>query len=239
VPGLDGIRPSCVLAVYAHPDDPEVSCGGTLARWGASGAAVHVLICTTGDKGSSDPGVAPAELASRRAEEVAAAAAVLGVTGHEVLPYPDGEIDNSPAFREQLVGAIRRLQPDVVVCPDPTAVFFGSSYFNHRDHRVVGWATLDALSPAAAMPHYYPGTGPPHQVSRVYLSGTLEPDVWVDITATVEVKAEALLCHRSQLGEPGEWLRTVVRQRAEEAGRMAGVRYAEGFRRLVFADADG
>jgi LmbE family N-acetylglucosaminyl deacetylase len=89
------------------------------------------------------------------------------------------------------------------------------------------------------MPHYYPGTGPPHQVSRVYLSGTLEPDVWVDITATVEVKAEALLCHRSQLGEPGEWLRTVVRQRAEEAGRMAGVRYAEGFRRLVFADADG
>lgn len=239
MPGLDGILPACVLAVYAHPDDPEVSCGGTLARWAAAGAAVHVLICTTGDKGSSDQAVDPEALARRRAGEVAAAAAVLGVTGHEVLGHGDGEIDNTSAFREELVTAIRRLRPDVVVCPDPTAVFFGSSYFNHRDHRVVGWATLDAVSPAAAMPHYYRGSGPPHQVSRVYLSGTLEPDVWVDVTRTIDVKTEALLCHESQLGEPGEWLRTVVRQRAEDGGRIAGVQFAEGFRRLVFAEADG
>jgi LmbE family N-acetylglucosaminyl deacetylase len=239
VPGLDDIRPACVLAVYAHPDDPEVSCGGTLARWAAGGAAVHVLICTTGDKGSSDPAVDPSALAQQRAGEVAAAAGVLGAVGHQILPYGDGEIENTSELRAQLVTSIRRLRPDVVVCPDPTAILFGSSYFNHRDHRVVGWAALDSVSPAAAMPHYYPAAGPAHQVGRVYLSGTLEPDVWVDVTGTIEVKTEALLCHASQLGEPGEWLRTVVRQRAEEGGRVAGVRYAEGFRRLVLAEPEG
>jgi LmbE family N-acetylglucosaminyl deacetylase len=227
-----------VLAVYAHPDDPEVSCGGTLARWAAAGAAVQVLICACGDKGSSDPDADPAALAAQRAAEVAAAARVLGVAGHEILPFGDGEIENTPQLRERLVAAIRRSRPDVVVCPDPTAVFFGSSYFNHRDHRVVGWATLDAVSPAAAMPRYFPAAGSAHQVSGVYLSGTLEPDVWVDVTGTIDVKAEALLCHASQLGEPGEWLRSVVRERAEEGGRIAGVRYAEGFRRLLFADPD-
>jgi LmbE family N-acetylglucosaminyl deacetylase len=100
------------------------------------------------------------------------------------------------------------------------------------DHRVVGWATLDAVAPAAALPLYFPETGPPHQVEVVYLSGTLEPDVWVDVSATLEVKLEAVLCHRSQLAETGEWLRTVIRERAEEGGRQGGVRYAEGFRRL-------
>ncbi|MFP5378032.1 MAG: PIG-L deacetylase family protein, partial [Acidimicrobiia bacterium] len=68
--------PSSVLAVYAHPDDPEVSCGGTLARWAAAGAEVHVVVCAAGDKGSSDPAARPEELARRRAAEVEAANAV-------------------------------------------------------------------------------------------------------------------------------------------------------------------
>jgi len=114
-------------------------------------------------------------------------------------------------------------------------VFFGQHYANHRDHRVLGWATLDAVSPAAGNPHYFPEHGPAFQPRVLYLSGTLEPDVWVDITPTIDVKAEALGCHASQLGAPGEWLRSVVRQRAEEGGRQAGVRYAEGFRRLLLA----
>jgi len=110
---------------------------------------------------------------------------------------------------------------------------FGQHYFNHRDHRVVGFATLDAVAPAASNPRYFPDAGPAHHVASVYLSGTLEPDVWIDITASIDAKAEALLCHESQLGETDEWLRTVVRQRAEEGGRQAGVRFAEGFRRLL------
>ena len=224
--------PARALVVYAHPDDPEVSCGGTVARWAAAGCEVHVVICTAGDKGSSDPSTVPEELARRRAAEVAAATSLLGAAGHHLLGHPDGEVHNDATLRRELVAVVRRLRPQVVVCPDPTAVFFGSHYFNHRDHREVGWATLDAVAPAAASPHYFPDAGPPHQVDAVYLSGTLEPDVWVEITSTIEVKAQALLCHESQMGETGEWLRQAVQQRAEEGGRVAGVPYAEGFRLL-------
>jgi LmbE family N-acetylglucosaminyl deacetylase len=191
---------------------------------------VHVAVCTQGDKGSSDPAVVPRELAERRAGEMAAAAEVLGLSGHHALGHPDGEIENTVDGRRELVELIRRIRPEVVVCPDPTAVFFGPSYFNHHDHRVVGWSVLDALSPAAAQPHYFPEAGPAHAVSTVFLSGTLEPDVWIDISDTVDVKAQALLCHESQIDETAEWLRTVVRERAEEAGRLAGVVCAEGFR---------
>jgi LmbE family N-acetylglucosaminyl deacetylase len=120
----------------------------------------------------------------------------------------------------------------VVLCPDPTAVFFGQDYFNHRDHRITGMAALDAVSPAAGLPHYFPDAGPAHQVSEVLLSGTLEPDVWIDITATVEIKGRAVACHRSQFPDGAEWASTAVRLSAEDAGRRAGVRFAEGFKRL-------
>jgi LmbE family N-acetylglucosaminyl deacetylase len=236
VPVIVDDVPARALAVYAHPDDPEVSCGGTLACWSAAGAEVHVVVCGRGDKGSSDPDVVPDELARRRAGEVAAAAHALRLAGHRLLGVPDGEIENTPSLREQLVRIVRELRPEAVVCPDPTATFFGGRYFNHRDHREVGWATLDAVAPAAASPHYFPDAGPPHRVAAVYLSGTLEPDAWVDISDSIEAKAEALLCHESQLGETGEWLRQVVRQRAEEGGRQVGVAYAEGFRLLRFND---
>lgn len=220
------------LAVYAHPDDPDVSCGGTLARWAGSGTEVHVVIATTGDKGSSDPTRVPDQLVAQRAEETAAAGTVLGLAGQHLLGYPDGALEDGPALREELVELIRRLRPDVVVCPDPQAVLFGQEYFNHRDHRITGWVTLDAVSPAAAMPLYFPAAGPAHQAGTVYLSGTMEPDIWVDISSTIEVKAEAVLCHQSQLAETTEWLRSAIRQRAAEAGLQAGVSYAEGFRRL-------
>ena len=69
---------------------------------------------------------------------------------------------------------------------------------------------------------------------EVYLSGTLEPNVWVDISEHVERKIDALFCHQSQLQETGEPFREFLRQRAEHDGRQGGVRYAEGFRRLTF-----
>jgi LmbE family N-acetylglucosaminyl deacetylase len=227
--------PARVLAVYAHPDDPEISCGGTLARWARAGSEVHVLVCTRGDKGSSDPATRPDELAARRAGEMAEASTVLGLAGHDRLDVNDGELENTADVRAGIVAAVRRIRPDVVICPDPTAVFFGDSYVNHRDHRAVGWATLDAVSPAAANPHYFADAGAPHAVPTLLLSGTLEADAWVDISGTLDIKVAALLCHASQLGEPGEWLRDVVHQRAADGGRAAGVAHAEGFRRLRLA----
>ncbi len=224
--------PRRALAIYAHPDDPDVSCGGTLAAWSAAGCEVHTVICTDGGKGTADPERDPTELVLERAAESASAAAVLGLAGQELLGFPDGELTDDTEFIGVLVDVVRRLRPDTVLCPDPTAVFFGQEYFNHRDHRITGFAALDAVAPASAMPHYFPGTGPPHQVSTVLLSGTLEPDVWVDISTTVERKGEAVGCHRTQFPDGAEWAATAVRLAAEDAGRQAGVTYAEGFRRL-------
>ena len=174
--------------------------------------------------------------ATMSADEANAAARVLGLAGHHQLGIDDGELENTPAVRSRIVELIRRLRPEVLVCPDPTAVFFGDRYYNHHDHRITGWATLDAAAPMAGSPHYFPGFGGVHAVPRVLMSGTLEPNVWVDVTATLETKVDALFCHRSQLPTTDEWFRDFLRDRAEESGRVAGVRYAEGFRRLWLAE---
>jgi LmbE family N-acetylglucosaminyl deacetylase len=225
--------PEVALAVYAHPDDADVACGGTLARWARAGAAVHLVVCTDGGKGTFDPQAVPEKLAAQRAAELGESSGLIGLASVTNLGFPDGELVDSDGFRHQLVQRVRALRPEVVCGHDPTAVFFGREYFNHRDHRIAGTALLDAVSPAAALPLYFPDAGPPHQVATVLLSGTLEPDVWVDVTDTIECKATAVECHRTQFAEPGGWAGEAVRRRAEEEGRRAGTRYAEGFRRLT------
>jgi len=225
--------PGIVLAVYAHPDDADVACGGTLARWAKAGSAVHLLVCTDGGKGTTDPTVEPGDLARARAGELESSSALIRLTSVENLGFPDGELTDSDDFRRTLVERVRAVRPDVVCGHDPTAVFFGQAYFNHRDHRIAGAALLDAVAPAAALPHYFPDAGPPHQVSTVLLSATLEPDEWVDISDTIEAKASAVECHRTQFAGQDGWAGEAVRRRAAEEGRRAGVTYAEGFRRLT------
>jgi LmbE family N-acetylglucosaminyl deacetylase len=224
--------PGTVLAVYAHPDDADVACGGTLARWARAGAAVHLVVCTDGGKGTFDADADPKELATRREAELKESSSLIGLAGVTNLGYPDGELVDSDEFRRVLVEWVRRVRPDVVCGHDPTAVFFGQEYFNHRDHRIAGTALLDAVSPAAALPLYFPDAGPPHQVGTVLLSGTLEPDEWVDVSDTIDCKAAAVECHRTQFADPGGWAGDAVRLRAEEEGRRSGTAYAEGFRRL-------
>lgn len=225
-------RPTRALAVYAHPDDPEVACGGTLARWAADGADVRLVVVNAGDKGSDAAETYPQRLAERRAEEVAAAAKVLDLAGFDLLGLPDGEITNDLALRGRLVELVRRHRPDVVIAPDPTAVFFADSYVNHRDHREVGWAALDAVAPAAASPLYFPQLGSPHQVATLLLSGTLEADAWVDVTSTIDQKVAAVACHESRLGDDPALVTKLLRARTAEAGAQAGVAHAEAYRRL-------
>jgi LmbE family N-acetylglucosaminyl deacetylase len=224
--------PGVVLAVYAHPDDADVACGGALARWAKAGSRVHLVVCTDGGKGTTDPTLEPETLAAERAGELEASAALIGLSSVDSLGFPDGELVDSDDFRCTLVERVRTLRPELVCGHDPTAVFFGQNYFNHRDHRIAGAALLDAVAPAAALPHYFPEAGPPHQVSTVLLSATLEPDDWVDVTDTIDTKAAAVECHRSQFAGQGGWAGEAVRRRAAEEGRRAGVQYAEGFRRL-------
>jgi LmbE family N-acetylglucosaminyl deacetylase len=225
--------PARALAVFAHPDDPEVGCGGTLARWSAAGSEVHLVIANRGDKGSMDPSVDPDALAADRAEEVARAAAVLGLASVEQLGYPDGEIENDAALRARLVEVVRRVRPTALVAPDPTAVFFGDGYINHRDHRQLGWAVLDSVVPAAS-PLYGPGAGPAHQVELLLLSGTLEANAWVDVGDVLDVKVAAVACHESRLGSDPSLIAGILEARAREEGARAGVTCAEAFRRLRF-----
>jgi LmbE family N-acetylglucosaminyl deacetylase len=231
--------PERVLAIYAHPDDPEISAGGTLARWADGGAEVHVVVTTRGDKGTSDPDADLEALSRLRVEETAAAAKVLGVAESHHLDHPDGELLDDRTLRLELVRLIRTVRPDAVCCPDPTSVFFGDAYINHRDHRVTGWATIDAVAPASGNPHYFPELAADgldtHQARSLYLSGTFEPNVWIDISTTLERKIEALFCHASQLVETGDWFRDFLRESAIDAGRLAGVQFAEAFRRIALA----
>jgi LmbE family N-acetylglucosaminyl deacetylase len=219
------------MAVFAHPDDPEVACGGTLARWSTLGCEVHLVIACRGEKGSADPTADPDVLAASRADEVARAAEVLGVSAVEHLGHGDGELENDTALRTQLVGLVRRIRPDALIAPDPTAIFFGDSYVNHRDHRQLGWAMLDTLVPAAS-PLYVPEAGPAHQVGLVLLSGSLQADAWIDIEAVLDTKLAAVACHESRLGEDPALVAELIGERAAEEGRRAGLAHAEAFRRL-------
>jgi LmbE family N-acetylglucosaminyl deacetylase len=224
--------PRGVLAVYAHPDDADIGCGGALARWAEAGSAVHLVVCTDGGKGTTDPDVDPKALVAERTGELQASSTLIGLTSVVNLGFPDGELEESDDFRRLLVQHVRTRRPEVVCGHDPTALFFGDTYVNHRDHRILGSALLDAVAPAAALPHYFPDAGSSHQVTTVLLSGTLEPDEWVDVSRTIEKKAAAVECHRSQLAGEHGWAGDAVRRRAADEGRRAGVAYAEGFRRL-------
>lgn len=218
------------MAVYAHPDDADVAAGGLLAQWASEGVQVHLVIVCDGAKGSHVPHADSASLRDARREESRYAAEALGVTTSVNLGRPDGDVVNDDELRATLVGLVRTHQPDVVLGPDPTATFFAGVYVNHRDHRETGWALLDAVAPAAAMPLYYPERGPAHQVGALLLSGTHEPDVVADITRTIDAKATAVLAHVSQLAGDAEEIRGVVYGRAEQAGRPIGVGYGEAFR---------
>lgn len=230
---IESYIPERALAIYAHPDDPEVGCGGTLARWAAFGAEVHLVIANRGEKGSADRTTDPDALAAHRADEVAKAVEVLGLAGVEHLGYPDGELDNDVALRARLLEIIRRRRPDAVVAADPTAVFFGDSYVNHRDHRELGWAVLDSIVPAAS-PLYGATVGVAHQVGLLLLSGTLEANAWVDIADVLDVKVAAVSCHESRLGGDPAVVAELLQHRAAEEGRRAGLVHAEAFRRLRF-----
>ena len=229
------LRPSVVVAVYAHPDDADVAAGGVMAQWASGGSQVHLVVVCDGSKGAHGSQTTPARLREVRRAELQLAADLLGVTQVHVLEVPDGEVANNDELRAILVGLIRQIQPEVVLGPDPTATFFGGVYVNHRDHRETGWALLDAVAPAAAMPLYYPEHGPAHQVKWLLLSGTHEPDVAIDVAASIDVKVKAVLAHHSQTGDDAEGVSDVVRGRASQAGRSLGLTFAEAFRSVELA----
>src|SRR5205807_1321151 len=134
-------RPSRALAVGAHPDDVEFGCGGTVAKWAASGTEIVHLVCTDGSKGSWDPAQPLDELVARRRDEQRAASRALGGSGDVVfLDHRDGELRAGTAERREVAYWIRRTHPDVVLGHDPWR-----RYRLHPDHRHAGFIVTDGL----------------------------------------------------------------------------------------------
>ena len=227
--------PQRALVVTPHPDDAEIACGGTVASWVRQGAEVYYVLCSDGSKGSEDPGMSPQRLAAIRKQEQLDAAACLGVKEVVALGYPDGELEDTREFRGELVRAIRRFQPEVVMGPDPHR----RSFYFHRDHRIAGQVAQDAVFPYARDRLHFPELAleglEPHKVSTMLFWGPEESDTYLDITDTMDLKIEALRYHKSQVSDLSEdeasnWLR----KWCKEVGEKAGYQYAEGYRKVQF-----
>ena len=196
-----------VMIVTPHPDDAEFGAAGTVARWVREGKSVIYVVCTNGDKGTSDVNMKPHELARIREQEQLAAAKLLGVRDVIFLRYPDQALEDTPEFRKDIVRLIRLYRPETVVTADPYRRYF----WWHRDHRITGRVTLDAIFPYARDFVSYPDLLQeglhPHKVREVLLWGSEDPNYRSDITDTFDTKIATLHCHQSQLGDnlPPDW----------------------------------
>lgn len=219
-----------IMAIAAHPDDLESWCAGTLVRAIDAGSEVHLLLVTSGDKGTNDPDASPRDVAAQREAEARAAAATLGITEVRFLRHPDGEVEDTRLLRRELVIWIRRWQPDIVFTHDPEHPL--PPYISHRDHRVVGRAVLDAIYPLARDPLNFPELLQqdlmPYAVRDVWLFASGVAEVYVDITTSFERKIAARLAHVSQTPDPAA-LPESWHRRAAEIGAMAQVEMAEAF----------
>jgi LmbE family N-acetylglucosaminyl deacetylase len=151
------------------------------------------------------------------------------------LRQPDGEIENNDHLRELLVRQVRTYKPDVLVTHDPTSRIVGGSYLNHRDHRTVGDAALDAVFPLARDRLNYPEHEAeglePHKTLDVFLIFSDQPNYWVDISDHIEDKIASLQAHFSQVGDREEFPE-MIRERARNSAIKVSFEYGEQFRRI-------
>jgi LmbE family N-acetylglucosaminyl deacetylase len=228
--------PVDLMVITAHPDDAEFGAAGTVAQWAQAGKSVVYVVCTNGDKGTSDRTLTPEKLIPIRQKEQREACAVLGVGDVVFLGYEDQALEETPAFRKHLVEMIRTYRPHTVITLDPYR-----KYLWHRDHRIVGQVVMDAVFPFARDHMAYPDLLDrglePHKVREVLFFGTEEINYYSDIAATFDVKLAALSCHHSQVsnlgnGDLGTWLRNRCRLLAKGSDHEL----AEAFHRVVLPD---
>jgi LmbE family N-acetylglucosaminyl deacetylase len=220
------------LVVAAHPDDPEFGCAATMTKWAGEGREVTYLLLTSGDKGSTDPSMRPGEMATLREREQLEAAQELGIKEVLFQRHPDGLLENTIALRREITGIIRRLRPHTVVTIDPWR-----HYQTHPDHRAAGEAAVDAVYSAKQhylFPEQLVAGIDPWRVKEVYLFWSDNPDVWEDVSGSIERRIAALSRHTSQVGEDTTALAERIRKGSREAGEKSGkgFPFAEGFKLL-------
>jgi LmbE family N-acetylglucosaminyl deacetylase len=225
--GHDG--PKTLMAIMAHPDDIDFGSAGSVARWCSEGWTVYYVLATSGDKGTHDPAFTPQELAATREEEQREAARILGVKEVFFLGYPDGFLEPTHELREQLVRLFRIYKPDVVLTWDGFR-----PNFNHNDHRNIGIAVRDALFPAVRDRLYFPEHAAQGldevRVNEILLVGSTEPNYFVDVSAFIEKKADAILAHRSQVQSHDR--DELIKQMRSRGRRPGGRGLVESFRRV-------
>jgi len=216
--------PADILAIAAHRDDVEQTCGGTMLRMASRGLRTAILDLTQGEAGTRGS-------AAERAQEAAEAARILGVGWRQALDLPDGAIENTLENRIKIVRVLRLLRPRVVILPYWQA--------RHPDHAAVATLGYQAcfLSGLAKVE-----TGlPPHRPFKIVyasLYADVRPSFIVDITPFIEQRHAALMAYRSQYANqpagaalfvPEEEIRDRTFAEARHYGLLAGVRYGEPF----------
>jgi bacillithiol biosynthesis deacetylase BshB1 len=213
-----------VLAIAAHRDDVEQTCGGTLLRMAARGLRTAILDLTQGEAGTRGT-------TDERAHEADEAARILGVGWRQALTFPDGAIENTLENRLRLVRALRQLRPRVVILP----------YWKtrHPDHAITGTLGYDACF-LSGLKKISTGTEPHRPFKIVYASlyADVRPSFIVDITPFIEQRHQALMAYRSQYAKqcagsalfvPEDEIRERTFAEARHYGLLAGVRYGEPF----------
>ena len=229
-----------VLAIAAHRDDVEQTCGGTLLRMAARGLRTAILDLTRGEAGTRGT-------AEDRAREAAEAAKLLGVSRREALDLPDGAIENTLENRLKLVRVLREMRPRVVILPYWQA--------RHPDHAIVATLGYEAcflsgLSKAPAVRPMTPSAQdtnfaelhlPPHRPFKIVyasLYADVRPSFVVDITSFIEQRHAALMAYKSQYANqaagsalfvPEDEIRERTFAEARHYGLLAGVKYGEPF----------
>lgn len=227
-----------VLAIHAHPDDSEILAGGTLARLSAAGHRITIVTMTPGDCGSQDH--SPDEIAAIRRKEAAASARRIGAE-YLCAEFRDLAVFSDDPSRRRVVEILRRVRPDLVLTASPIDYMC--------DHETTSMLVRDACFGAPA-PNYRtgaPDAAPalpaiPHLYFMDPIGGMdrdnrpVRADLYIDVTAFFRTKSEMLAEHKSQR----EWLRkhhgmddylASMERYTRECGRLAGVEFAEGFRR--------
>lgn len=227
--------PKRVLAIGAHPDDVEFYAGGTMVRLRGDGADTALVVASNGGMG----GRGIADAATVRRGEQAKAADALGVAAWSWLGYPDGALTAGDPMRGELVHAIRRLRPELVLTHDPRTLFtiYGDlTQPGHSDHRATGQAVLDAIYPRSASPNFYVeqlGGANPVKAwfpREVWLFDTATPDLRIDVGESWAAKEASLRAHDSQERVAGGLVDAARRIGAHWSG-FAG-RLTEAFVRL-------
>ncbi len=224
------------LAVVAHPDDLEYGAAAAIAEWTAAGREVVYVLATRGEAGID--GIAPQECAEVRTREQVAGAAVVGVRTVEFLDHPDGTIEDGLGLRRDIVSAIRRHRPELLITLNHHDTWGGTTW-NTPDHRAVGRAALDAAG-AAGNRWIFPELltegrlEPWNGIRWTAVAGSPEPTHAVAVSDGIDRAVASLAEHRAYLSalsdkDPLEYARDFIGGMLEAAGRRFGGRPAVTF----------